>query len=65
MRFPGTGEVLLILLLCVVVFAGSKLNAIGDLVGSFMKNLRRGMSEDERIQVRRADDEPRAPDDRG
>jgi Sec-independent protein translocase protein TatA len=60
MQLPGTGEILLILLLCLVVFGGSKVNPLGDLVGGFMKGLRRGMSDDPRIQVR-----PAPGDDQG
>jgi Sec-independent protein translocase protein TatA len=52
MRLPGLGEILLILLLVAMVFTGSKVNAIGDALGGFVKGWRRGLSEDERIKVR-------------
>lgn len=58
MRLPGTGEILLVLLLCLVVFGGSQVNVWGDVLGAFMKNLRRGMSEDKRIEVRQAPPDP-------
>lgn len=46
MRTPGTGEILLILLLCVVVFSASKVNALGDAVGAFWQGLRGGSKPD-------------------
>ena len=60
MRLPGTGEILFILLLCAVVFGGSKVNWIGDQLGGFVRNLRRGLKNDGRIDVRREGDDPRA-----
>ncbi len=54
MQPPGFGEIVFILVLCAVVFLGSKVNPIGDAVGGFIKGLRRGMTEDKRIQVRTA-----------
>lgn len=58
MRPPGSGELLFILFLIVVVFGGSKINPIGDALGAFWRNLKRGMKSDDRIAVRPAD-EPR------
>ncbi|MEZ4392067.1 MAG: twin-arginine translocase TatA/TatE family subunit [Polyangiales bacterium] len=58
MRLPGTGELLFILLLCVVVFGGSKVNWLGDMLGGFVRNFRRGASNDPRIDVRRDADPP-------
>ncbi len=55
MRLPGTGEILFILILCAVVFGGSKVNAIGDALGGFMRNFKRGLRNDDRITVRPAD----------
>lgn len=57
MRAPGLGEVLFILILVAVVFGASKVNPIGDAVGAFMRNLRRGMRNDDRIAVKPADPE--------
>lgn len=56
MRLPGTGEILFILLLCLVVFSGSRVNAIGDAIGGFLKGLKRGISEDDRIEVKKPPD---------
>lgn len=58
MRLPGTGELLFILLLCLVVFGGSKVNWFGDKLGGFVRNLRRGAHNDPRIDVRREGDPP-------
>lgn len=58
MRLPGTGELLFIFLLCLVVFGGSKVNWLGDMLGGFVRNLRRGVRNDERIDVRRDEDPP-------
>ncbi len=57
MRPPGAGEILFILLLCAVVFGASKVNWMGDVLGGFVRNFRRGLKNDDRITVRRADDE--------
>lgn len=37
MKLPGTGEILLILLLCVVVFTASKVNPMGDALGALFR----------------------------
>lgn len=55
MRLPGTGEMLFILLLCLVVFGGSKVNWLGDQLGGFVRNLRRGLRNDDRIVVRKTE----------
>ena len=52
MRAPGLGEVLFILILVAIVFGGSKVNPIGDAVGGFMRSLRRGLRNDDRIVVK-------------
>lgn len=59
MRPPGTGELLFILLLCVVVFSASKVNPMGDALGAFWRNLKRGAKSDPRIEVRPADQKNR------
>ncbi len=61
MRIPGLGEILLILVLCAVVFGASKVNWMGDVFGGFMRNLRRGMRNDPRIEVKPVplDEDPR------
>jgi Sec-independent protein translocase protein TatA len=58
MRPPGTGELLFILVLCVVVFSASKVNQMGDALGAFWRNLQRGAKSDPRITVR-----PSEPDE--
>jgi Sec-independent protein translocase protein TatA len=52
---PGTGEILLILLLVIIVFFGEKVGALGDAIGRAREEFRRGKTDDERIQVRRVD----------
>lgn len=54
MRPPGMGEILFILLLCAVVFSISKVNWMGDVLGGFARNFRRGLKNDDRIAVRDA-----------
>ena len=53
---PGTGEILLIVLLVVVVFFGEKVTKLGDAIGKARKEFRRGQSDDARIEVRPSDD---------
>jgi Sec-independent protein translocase protein TatA len=57
MRPPGTGEFLLILILCVVVFGASKVNPLGDALGRFWRNLKHGARNDDRIAVKPDDDD--------
>jgi Sec-independent protein translocase protein TatA len=57
MRAPGLGEVLFILILVAVVFGASKVNPIGDTLGGFVRNFRRGLRNDDRIAVKPAPDE--------
>jgi Sec-independent protein translocase protein TatA len=52
---PGAGEILLIALLVLIVFFGEKVGALGDAIGKAREEFRRGKSEDDRIEVRRAD----------
>lgn len=60
MRAPGFGELLFILILVAVVFGASKVNPIGDALGGFLRNFRRGLRNDDRIVVK-----PPPPDPRG
>lgn len=59
MRAPGTGEILLILILCAVVFSASKVNALGDALGRFWRNLKHGLRDDPRIAVKPQDPDPK------
>lgn len=52
MRPPGIGELLFILILVAVVFAGARVNWMGDIVGGFVRNLRQGLRNDDRIQIK-------------
>jgi Sec-independent protein translocase protein TatA len=52
---PGTGEILLIVLLVAIVFLGEKVGAIGDAIGRARKEFRRAHTEDDRIEVRDAE----------
>jgi Sec-independent protein translocase protein TatA len=54
---PGTGEILLIVLLVAIVFLGEKVGAIGDAIGRARKEFRRAQSDDARIHVRDTRDE--------
>jgi Sec-independent protein translocase protein TatA len=51
MKLPGTGEILLILLLCVVVFTASKVNSMGDALGALFGR-KRAPKTDDRISIR-------------
>jgi Sec-independent protein translocase protein TatA len=53
---PGTGEILLIVLLVAIVFFGEKVGALGDAIGRARKEFRRAQRDDDRIEVRKADD---------
>lgn len=57
MRAPGIGEILFILILVAVVFGASKVNPIGDALGGFVRNFRRGLRNDDRIAVKPLPDE--------
>ncbi len=48
---------LFILILVAVVFGASKVNPIGDTLGGFVRNFRRGLRNDDRIAVKPAPDE--------
>ncbi len=52
---PGTGEILLILVLVFIVFFGEKVGVLGDAIGRAREEFRRGKSDDNRIEVRPAD----------
>ena len=54
---PGTGEILLIALLVFIIFFGEKVPVIGDAIGRFRSEFRRGKSDDARIEVRKVDAE--------
>ncbi len=49
---PGTGEILLIIVLIVVVFFGEKVSALGDAIGKARKEFNRGKTDDDRITVK-------------
>ena len=51
MKLPGTGEILLILLLCVVVFTASKVNPMGDALGALFRR-KPAPKTDDRISIR-------------
>jgi len=55
---PGTGEILLIVLLVVIVFFGEKVGALGDAIGRAREEYRRGKTDDSRIGVRSVDATP-------
>ena len=43
---PGYGELLVILLIIIVVFGGSKLPQLGDAIGRSIKNFKSAMREE-------------------
>jgi sec-independent protein translocase protein TatA len=47
----GFGELVLIVLILLVVFGGAKLPQIGDALGRAIKNFKRGVVSDDRIEV--------------
>lgn len=58
----GMGELVVILLICILVFGASRLPQIGDGIGKAVRNLKRGLSSDDDIDVtpRERQVEPRA-----
>ncbi|QQR89295.1 MAG: twin-arginine translocase TatA/TatE family subunit [Myxococcales bacterium] len=51
----GTGEILLILLILVLVFGASRLPQIGEGFGKAIKNFKRGLSSEDDIKVSSSD----------
>jgi sec-independent protein translocase protein TatA len=47
----GFGELVLIVVILLVVFGGAKLPQIGDALGRAIKNFKRGVVSDDRIEV--------------
>lgn len=60
---PGTGELLIILLIVMVVFGASRLPMIGEGMGRAIRNFKKGISGDEeekgRKQLSRGEDADR------
>lgn len=48
---PGMGELLIILLIVMVIFGAGKLPAIGQSLGSAIKNFKRASSGDDELEV--------------
>jgi hypothetical protein len=51
MRWPGTGELIFIFLMCLVVFVGSKVNPMGDALAALWRRLVAG----EKVTTRPSD----------
>ena len=51
MTFPSTGELLVILIIVMLVFGGSRLPQLGEGVGKAIRNLKRGLASDDDIDV--------------
>jgi sec-independent protein translocase protein TatA len=47
----GTGELVIVLVIIVVVFGSTKLPALGDGLGRAIKNFKRGMSSGNEVDV--------------
>jgi sec-independent protein translocase protein TatA len=45
------GELVIILLICILVFGASRLPQIGDGIGKAVRNLKRGLASDDDIDV--------------
>ncbi|MBF0607884.1 MAG: twin-arginine translocase TatA/TatE family subunit [Candidatus Magnetobacterium sp. LHC-1] len=54
----GFQELVLILIIVIVLFGASKLPELGKGMGSFIKNLKRGLTEPEEIDVTPKKDAP-------
>jgi sec-independent protein translocase protein TatA len=50
-RMPGMGELLIILVIVLLVFGANKLPQLGDGIGKAIKNFKRGLNQDEEIDV--------------
>lgn len=51
MNMPGMGELLVILLIVMLIFGASRLPQIGEGIGKAVRNLKRGLSTDDDIEV--------------
>ncbi len=47
----GMGELLIILIICLLVFGAGRLPQIGEGIGKAVRNLKRGLNTDDDIQV--------------
>jgi len=57
----GLPELLVVLMILLVVFGGSRLPAIGESLGRAMRGIKRGFSSDERIDVRQVGQGDKVP----
>lgn len=51
MRMPGFGELRIVLVIIVLVFGANKLCRLGDGIGRAIKNFKRGLRHDDKIDV--------------
>lgn len=57
----GLSELIVILMILLLVFGASRLPQIGESLGRTVRGFKRGMANDEKIQVRSENVEPPAP----
>ena len=55
MQNIGFSELIVILMILVLVFGASRLPDLGESVGKAVRNLKRGLAENEDIQVKKVD----------
>ena len=51
MGFPGIGELIIVLVIVLLVFGANRLPQVGDGIGKAIRNLKRGLSTDDDIEV--------------
>ena len=61
---PGLGELLIILVILVLLFGARRLPQIGEGVGKAIRNLKRGLSSDDDIEVTPKKENDEEPKDR-
>jgi sec-independent protein translocase protein TatA len=57
----GLSELIVILMILLLVFGASRLPQIGESLGRTVRGFKRGMSNDEKIEIRGDNTEPAAP----
>ena len=57
----GLPELIVILMILVVVFGASRLPQLGESVGRTIRNFKRGLAEDDNIQITKGESKAAAP----
>lgn len=60
----GTTEIILIIVLALVLFGGSKLSGVGKALGTSIKDFKKAVKEDETAEKTEEKPEDKQPDDK-